>query len=101
MDYAEKSQKVFQDAGNSPIDCKGEARLITTKPHLIDEFQFDSVSASGSSTVRHCSQQWGHFLAKHCICLIKYHQIKLNELESYKAVFTLTTDGRSNVFSCK
>jgi hypothetical protein len=57
MDYAEKSQKVCQDPGNSPIDCKGKGRLITTKPHLIDEFQFHSVLASGSSTVRHCVQQ--------------------------------------------
>jgi hypothetical protein len=36
-------KKVCQDPGNSRIDCEGKGRLITTKPHLIDELQFHSV----------------------------------------------------------
>jgi hypothetical protein len=41
-----RSAKSCQGPSNSHIDCEGKGRpgrLITTKPHLIDEFQFHSV----------------------------------------------------------
>jgi hypothetical protein len=35
-----RSAKSCQGPGNSHIDCEGKGRVITTKPHLIDEFSF-------------------------------------------------------------